>query len=91
MVSVFKDVGRSLWLKTAALLCFFLCLINNRLFNHLEKCAVFSNFQYGFRSCQSTVELLKLYAVTVRIKRAFNRFNAARSVILDISKAFDKI
>ena len=25
-------------------------LVNDRLVNHLEKCDLFSNFQYGFRS-----------------------------------------
>ena len=86
-----KMYARNLCLKTATLLVFFMWLINNRLFNHLEKFALFSNFQYGFRSSQSTVELLKSYEVTDRISRAFNRLDAAQSVVLDISKAFDKI
>ena len=86
-----KMYARNLCLKTATLLVFFMWLINNRLFNHLEKFALFSNFQYGFRSSQSTVELLKSYEVTDRITRVFNRLYAARSVVLDISKAFDKI
>ena len=25
-------------------------LVNNRIVNHLEKCGLFSDFQYGFRS-----------------------------------------
>ena len=27
-------------------------LVNNRLVHHQEKCSLFSDFQYGFRSCQ---------------------------------------
>ena len=26
-------------------------LVNNRIADHLEKCGLFSDFQYGFRSC----------------------------------------
>ena len=33
-------------------------LVNNRIVDHLEKCGLFSNFQYGFRSSQSTADLL---------------------------------
>ena len=44
-------------------------LVNNRIVDHLEKCGLFSDFQYGFRSSQSTVDLLKV----VLIARAFNR------------------
>ena len=50
-------LGKGLLLKTAVLLIFFLWLvkslkklINNRIFDHLEKCRLFSDFQYGFRS-----------------------------------------
>ena len=32
-------------------------LINNRIVNHLEKCGLFSDFQYGFRLSQSTADL----------------------------------
>ena len=32
--------------------------VNNRIVDHLEKCGLFSDFQYGFRSSQSTVDLL---------------------------------
>ena len=32
-------------------------LVNNRIVDHLEKCGLFSNFQYGFRSSQSTADL----------------------------------
>ena len=33
-------------------------LVNNRIVDHLEKCGLFSDFQYGFRSSRSTVDLL---------------------------------
>ena len=33
-------------------------LVNNRIVDHLEKCRFFSDFQYGFRSSQSTADLL---------------------------------
>ena len=32
-------------------------LVNNRIVDHLEKCGLFSNFQYGFRSFRSTADL----------------------------------
>ena len=33
-------------------------LVNNRIVDHQEKCGLFSDFQYGFRSSQSTADLL---------------------------------
>ena len=51
-------------------------LVKNRLADHLEKCGLFSDFQYGFRSFRSTVVLLKV--VSDRIP-------------LDASKAFDRV
>ena len=64
-------------------------LVNNRIFDHLEKCGLFSDFQYGFRSSQSTADLLAV--VSDRIARAFNRSGATRAVALDISKTFDRV
>ena len=64
-------------------------LVNNRIVDHLEKCGLFSDFQYGFRSSRSTADLLTV--VTDRIARAFNRSGATRAVALDISKAFDRV
>ena len=49
----------------------------------------FFNFQYGFRSSGSTADLLTV--VSNRIARTFNRSGAARTVTLDISKAFDRV
>ena len=49
-------------------------LVNNRIVDHLEKCGLFSDFQYGFRSFRSTADLLTV--VSDRIDRAFNRSEA---------------
>ena len=46
-------------------------LANNTIVNHLEKCSIFSDFEYGFRSSQSTADLLTV--VSDRIARPFNR------------------
>ena len=63
-------------------------LANNRIVDHLEKCGLFF-FQYGFRSSQSTADLLTV--ASDRIVRAFNRSGATRVVALDISKASDRV
>ena len=47
-------------------------LVNNRIVDHLEQCGLFSDFQYGFKSSQSTTDLLTV--VSNRIARAFDRF-----------------
>ena len=49
-------------------------LVNNRIVDHLEKCGLYSYFQYGFRSSRSTADLLTV--VADRIARAFNRSGA---------------
>ena len=59
-------------------------LENDRIANHLEKCGLFSNFQYGFRSSRPTADLLTV--VSDRIARAFNRSEATQAVALDIFK-----
>ena len=64
-------------------------LVNNNIVDHPEKCGLFSDFQYGFRSSRSTADLLTV--VSDRIARAFNRSGATRAVALDISKAFDRV
>ena len=48
----------------------------NRIVDHIEKCSLFFDFQYGFRSSRSS---------------AFNRLGATRAVALDISKAFVRV
>ena len=64
-------------------------LVNNRIVDHLEKCGLFSDFQYSYRSSRSTADFLAV--VSDRIARAFNRSGTTRVVALHISKAFDKV
>ena len=64
-------------------------ILTNRIVYHLQKCGLFSDFQYGFRSSRLTADLLTL--VSDKIARAFNRYGVARAVTLDISKAFDRV
>ena len=64
-------------------------LANNIIVDHLEKCGLFSEFQYGFRSSQSTEDLP--IVVSDRIARAFNRSRGTRAMALDISKAFHRV
>ena len=64
-------------------------LVNNGIVDHLEKCGLFSDFQYGSRSSQSTADLLTV--VSDRIARAFNRSGATPTVAFDIPKAFDRV
>ena len=86
---------KRLLLKTTVLLVFFLWLAvfeipeNNNIVDHLEKCDLFYDFQYGFRSSRSTTDLLKV--VSDRIASAFKRSGATRAVALDISKAFGRV
>ena len=63
-------------------------LVNNGIVDHLEKCRIFPNFQYDFRSSRSTSDLPTV--VSNRIARAFNTCGATRAVALDIFKAFDR-
>ena len=64
-------------------------LVNNRIVNHLEKCGLLSDFQYGLESSRSTADLITV--VTDRIAGVFNRSVATQAVELDISKAFDRV
>ena len=93
---VFKNVGERSAAKNyhpASLLSVvskvFEKLVNNRIVDHLEKCDLFSDFQYGFRFSQSTADLLTV--VSDRITRSLNRSGATRAVALDISEAFDRV
>ena len=64
-------------------------LVNKKIVDHLEKCDLFSDFQYGFRSSQSTADLLAV--VSDRMARGFNRSGATGAIAVDISKAFDRV
>ena len=50
-----------------------------------EKCGLFSDFQYDFRTADLPTVVLD------RIARTFNRSGATRAVALDISKTFDSV
>ena len=96
VVPVFKNVGESCTAKNyrpvtilSVVSKVFEKLVNNRIVDHLEKCGLFSDFQYGFRSSRSTADLLTV--VSDRIARAFYKSGATRAVALDISKAFDMV
>ena len=96
VVPVFKNVGERSTAKNyhpvgllSVVSKVFEELVNNKIVDHLEKCGLLSDFQYGFRSSQSTTDLLTV--VSDRIARAFNRSGATRAVALDISKAFDRV
>ena len=94
VVPVFKNVGERSTAKNyhhVSLLSVvskvFENLWKNRIVDHLEKCGLFSDFQYGFRSSRSTADLLTVDRIAI----AFNRSEATRAVTLNISKAFDTV
>ena len=96
VVPVFRNVGEGSTAKSygpvsllSAVSKVFEKLVYNRIVDHVEKCGLFSDFQYGFRSSRSTADLLTV--VSDRIDRAFYRFGATSAVALDISKAFDRV
>ena len=96
MVPVFTNVGERSTAKNyrpvslpSVVSKVFEKLVNNRIVDHLEKCGLFSDFQYGFRSSRSTADLLTV--VSDRIARAFNSSGATRVVALDIFKTFDMV
>ena len=51
-------------------------LVNNRHSDNLEKCGLFSHFQYGFTSSRSNADLLTV--VSDRIASVFNRSGATQ-------------
>ena len=51
--------------------------------------AFFSDFDYGFRSSQSTADLFTF--VSGRIASAFSSSVATQAVALDMPKAFDRV
>ena len=73
-----RMLGKGLQLKSTTRLVFFLWLVKSfknlqiiKIFEHLENCGLFSNFQYSCRSSQLTADLLTV--VSDRIARAFDR------------------
>ena len=78
VVTVFKNVGERSTAKNcrpvsllSVLSKVFEKLVNNRIVDYLEKCSLFSDFQYGFRSSRSTADLLKV--ASDRIAKVFKR------------------
>ena len=63
--------------------------VNNRFVENLDKCELFPDFQYGFRSSWSTSDLLTV--VSDRIAGTFNGSGTTQAVALDIFKAFDRV
>ena len=78
VVSAFRNVGERSTAENCrpVSLVFFLWLVkslknsNNKIFYHVEKCGLFSDFHYGFRSSESTSDLLTV--ASDRIARAFS-------------------
>ena len=96
VIPVFKNVGERPKVKNYGPVSFpsvvskvFEKLVNNRIFDHLEKCVPFTDFPYGFRSSRSTADLRTV--VSDRIARAFNRSGATRAVALDVSTTFHRV
>ena len=65
MIPVFKYVGERSTAKNyhpvshlSVVSKIFEKLVHNRNVDHLEKCGLFSDFQYGFRSSRSTADPL---------------------------------
>ena len=96
MVPVYKNVGER---SRATIYCpvslrsvvskVFEKLVNNKIVDRLNKCGLFSDIQYGFRSSRSTADLLTV--VSDRIGSAFNRFCTTRALPLVISQACGRV
>ena len=89
VVPVFKNVGERSTAKNyhhVSLLSVvskvFEKLVNNRVVDHIKKHGLFSDFQYGFRSSESTADLLKI--VSDRTERAFNKSGPTQLSPFDI-------
>ena len=57
--------------------------------DHLERCAYFSDFKYGFRFSPSTEDLVTV--VSDRTVRGFQKSSATRAVVFDIFKDCSKV
>ena len=97
MVHVLKNVGERSTAKNygpVSLLSVvskaFEKLVNNKIVDQLEKSGLFSDFQYGFTSSQSTADL-PVAVLSDKIAQAFNRSGATRVLALAISKAFNRV
>ena len=70
VVPVFKNVGERYTAKNYCSVSLLSVvskvvekLVNNRIVDHLENCGFFSDFQYSFRSSQSTSDLLTVVLI----------------------------
>ena len=82
-----KMVGKDVRLKAIALFCTVLFSVDSKIFEKLankklEKCGLFSDFQYGSSSSRSTSYLVTV--VSERIAGAINIFGATQAVVLHI-------
>ena len=85
-----RMLGKGLQLSLLSLVSkVFEKLVNNKIVDHLEKCGLFPDFQYGFRPSRSTADLLTV--VSDRVARGLNKSGATRAMALDISKDFDRV
>ena len=89
----FENVGERCMAKNyrPVSLLYVICEVFEKLgvIDHLQKCVLFSDFQYGFRSSWSTA-----YPLTVlsdKIARISNWSGATWAVALDIFEVFDRI
>ena len=96
MVPVFKNVGKRSTAKNyhpisllSVVSKVFEKLVNNRIVDYVEKYGTFSDFQYSFRSSQSTADLLTV--APNRTARTFNRSGSTRALALNTSKAFHRV
>ena len=85
MVHVFKNGGNRCTAKSYRAVSLFSVdsknvqsYVNNKLADHLEKCGLFSDIQYGFSPSRSTLNLVT--AVSERNARDINIFGATQTV-----------
>ena len=64
-------------------------IIFDEVYNHLSDNDLLSSNQSGFRPGDSTIN--QLLSITHEIYQAFENYHETRAVVLDISKAFDKV
>ena len=96
VVPIFKNVGDRSTARNyspvsllSAVSKVFEKLVNNRIVDHPKKSALFSDFQYGFRSSWSIADLLTV--VSNRIAWVFNKSGATQAIAIDISKGFNRV
>ena len=71
VVAVFKNENNCTVSLPSVVSKVFAKVVSNIIVDLLQKCGIFSDFQYGFSSSRSTADLLRV--VSDRIARAFSR------------------